>query len=90
MSQHTCNHPIWVRMASEYGIMGVKGYVRPAIAFRQLNILHIGLRGERTLEIAESLRAKVIVPLGNEALDVGGQLAGIVVPVGVQGILTNW
>ena len=31
-------------MASEHGIMGVDGYVRPAIAFLQLNMLHIGIR----------------------------------------------
>ncbi|KAL9182686.1 hypothetical protein ACHAXT_013338 [Thalassiosira profunda] len=34
--------------------------------------------GERTLEIAESLGAEVIVPLGNGALDIEGPLAGLV------------
>ena len=34
--------------------------------------------GDRTLEIAESLGAEVIVPLGNGALDIEGPLAGLV------------
>ncbi|KAL7529991.1 hypothetical protein ACHAWF_003194 [Thalassiosira exigua] len=34
--------------------------------------------GERTLEIGESLGAKVIIPLGNGALDTDGILAGLV------------
>ncbi|KAL7536618.1 hypothetical protein ACHAXR_007294 [Thalassiosira sp. AJA248-18] len=38
--------------------------------------------GERTLEIAESLGADVIVPLGNGALDIEGPLAGLVATSG--------
>jgi hypothetical protein len=34
--------------------------------------------GERTLQIAEALGARVIVPLGNGALDIEGPLAGLV------------
>lgn len=34
--------------------------------------------GDRTLEIAETLGVKVIVPLGNGALDIEGPLAGLV------------
>lgn len=38
--------------------------------------------GERTLEIAELLGAKVVVPLGNGALDIEGPLSGLVVASG--------
>ncbi|KAL3786775.1 hypothetical protein ACHAW5_002976 [Stephanodiscus triporus] len=38
--------------------------------------------GERTLRIAETLRASVIVPLGNGALDVEGPLSGLVISSG--------
>jgi hypothetical protein len=34
--------------------------------------------GERTLQVAEALGARVIVPLGNGALDIEGPLAGLV------------
>ena len=38
--------------------------------------------GDRTLEIAETLGVKVIVPLGNGALDIEGPLAGLVAASG--------
>ena len=45
----TCNPPFtpefgYNGMAIEHGIVGIEGYVVPAIAFNQCNILHIGLR----------------------------------------------
>lgn len=41
--------------------------------------------GERTLEIAEVLGVKVVVPLGNGALDIEGPLSGLVVASGDVG-----